>query len=130
MKKISLIAALVLGGLVACCTLAHAQDTNSPDSSPKKEKGGKRGFMSPEQRLEMMSTELSLTDAQKPKVKDVLEDTSKQMRDIPQDERREKGPAIREAGDKKLKEILTPDQWEKYQKMMQSMGKKKKKSSE
>ncbi len=131
MKKLSLVAALVLGGLLACCTLASAQDTNSPDSTPKK--GGKRGMPTVEQRMERMSTELSLTDDQKPKVKAVLEDFGKQyagLRDVPQDERRAKMQSIREDEGKKLKEILTPDQWEKYQKMMQDMGKKKKKSSE
>src|SRR5262245_5658548 len=102
MKKISLLAALMLGGLLACCTVAKAQDTNSPDSSAKK---GKRGAMfSPEQRLEKMSTDLSLTDDQKPKVKAVIEDTGKQMqglRDLPQDERRDKMQSIRETEGKK-----------------------------
>ncbi len=128
MKKISLIAALVLGGLLACSTLATAQDTNSPG------KGGKRGNMSPEQRLENMSSKLSLTDDQKPKVKAVLEDTAKQMKDIPQEDRRTKGKSIMDEQNKKLKEILTPSQWDTYEKMLQDMrkkgGEKKKKKSE
>ncbi len=131
MKKISLVAALVLGGLLACCTLAKAQDTNNPSSTtPKK---GKRGMMTVEQRLERMSTELNLTDDQKPKVKAVLEDTGKQMQglaDLSQEDRRAKMKTIREDEGKKLKDILTPDQWDKFQTMMQDMGKKKKKSSE
>jgi Spy/CpxP family protein refolding chaperone len=132
MKKLSLIAVLTLGSLLACCSLANAQtsSTNSPDSTPKK---GKRGAMfSPEARLDRMSTELSLTDDQKPKVKAVLEDTGKQMqglRDLEPDERRSKMQSVREDESKKLKDILTPDQYEKYQKMMQDMGKKKKKQS-
>ena len=76
--------------------MAKAQDTNSPDSTPKK---GKRGMMSVEQRMERMSTDLSLTDDQKPKVKAVLEESAKQMaglRDLAQDERRPKMQSIRE----------------------------------
>lgn len=137
MKKICLIAALALGSLLACSNLATAQDTNSSGSAPKKDKGGKRGMFSPEQQLEKMSADLKLTDDQKPKVKAVLEDGAKQrqaLRDLPQDEARTKGRALREDQDKKLKEILTPDQWDKYEKMMQDMrkkgGEKKKKNSE
>ena len=134
MKKVSLIAALVLGGLLACSTLATAQDTNT-DSAPKKGEKGKRGGMfTPEARLDHMATELSLTDAQKPKVKAVFEESQKAMQGVSRDEMRTKMKSVREEENKKLKEILTPDQWDKYQKMMQDMrkkgGDKKKKNSE
>jgi Spy/CpxP family protein refolding chaperone len=118
MKKLSLIAALALGGLMACSTVAMAQDTNA---TPKK--GGKQR-MTVEQRLDMLSTRLSLTDEQKPKVKAVLEDTQKKMQDVPRDERQEKMPAIMEEQTKKMKEILTPDQMEKYTTMQAEMKKK------
>jgi periplasmic protein CpxP/Spy len=118
MKKLSLIAALALGGLLACSTVATAQD------APKK---GNR--MTVEQRMEKLSTDLNLTDAQKPKVKALLEDTQKKMREVPQDERREKMPAIWEEQNKKMKEILTPEQMEKYTKLQEAekgkRGKKK-----
>jgi len=122
MKKLSLIAAVALGGLLACSTVAMAQDTTN--ATPKK--GGKNRF-TVEQRMERMSTDLNLTDAQKPKVKAVLEDSSKAMqglRDLPQDERRPKMQSIREDETKKLKDILTPDQMEKYTKMLDEMKKK------
>jgi periplasmic protein CpxP/Spy len=122
MSKLSLIAAMALGGLVAFSTLATAQDANK-----EAKKGGKGGF-SVEQRLERMSTQLTLTDEQKPKVKAVLEETAKKMKDVPQDERREKGRKIREEEMKKFKEILTPEQYQKYEEMAQSMGKKGKKA--
>lgn len=119
--KLSLVAALALGGLLACSTIAMAQDNG----------GGKKGGRSVEARLERMSTELNLTDDQKPKVKAVLEDTAKKMQDIPREERRDKMPALMEDQNKKLKEILTPDQYTKLQSMRQS-GKKaaEKKSGE
>jgi periplasmic protein CpxP/Spy len=131
MKKVSLIAALALGSLLAFSTSASAQDASTNKDAKK---GGKGGRMSVEQRMDRLSTELKLTDEQKPKVKAVLEESSKQMqglRDVPQDERRSKMQSIREEENKKMKEILTPDQMEKYKKMQDEMkkaygGKKKK----
>ncbi len=123
MKKLSLIAALALGGLLAFSTIAMAQDTGAKKDAKK---GGKNRF-SAEQRLERMNADLKLTDEQKPKVKAVLEETSKGMqglRDVPQDERRQKMQTIRETETKKLKEILTPDQMEKYKKAQDEMKKK------
>src|ERR1035438_9722129 len=118
MKKLSLIAALALGGLLACSTVAMAQDTNA---TPKK--GGK-GRMSVEQRLDRMTTQLNLTDEQKPKVKAVLEDTQKKMQEVPREERQEKMPAIMDEQNKKMKDILTPDQMEKYTTMQAEIDRK------
>ena len=115
MKKLSLIVAVALGTVVAC-SMATAQEA-SKDAAKKK------GY-SVDQRLERMTTQLNLTDDQKPKVKAVLEDTAKKMKDVPQEERREKGKAIREEEMKKFKEILTPEQFKKYQEMSQGQGKK------
>jgi hypothetical protein len=53
MSKLSLIAALALGGLMACSTLATAQD------APKQ--GGKKGF-SVDQQMERLTEQLTLTD--------------------------------------------------------------------
>ncbi len=120
MKKLSLALALASGGLLACSLMVNAQDA-------KESKGEKRGGFSVEQRLERMTTELKLTDAQKPKVKAVLEEGQKkrgEMRDVPQEERRGKMQAFMEEQNKKMKEILTPEQWEKYSKMQEEMRKK------
>jgi len=130
MRKLSLIAAMALGGLVVCSTLVSAQDaTNAPDK-----KGGKRG-MSSDQMMEKYTEQLSLTDEQKPKVKAVLEDSGKKRREIFRDsaldqtQKREKFQGTMEAQNKKMKEILTADQYKKYQEMNEKMkkggGKKK-----
>ena len=116
--KLSLIAALALGGLMACASLATAQDN-------KDSKGGGQGRgrgMSVDARMERLTTELNLTDAQKPKVKAVLEESQKKfqgLRELPQEERREKMTAIREEETKALKPILTPEQMEKYKNLPQ-----------
>ena len=119
MKKISLIAALALGGLIACSTLVSAQD------APKDAKKGKRG-----PNIEQLSTQLDLTAEQKPKVKELLDDTAKKTQDLTQEDRRgEKGKAIRDEQSKKMKVILNPEQWTKYQEMNQR-GKKGSKKAE
>jgi len=113
LSKISVIAAIVLGGLVAGSTMVRAADAENKGK-------GKRGGMSVEQQMEKLTTELTLTDAQKPKVKEVLEESSKKRQELmadsstPQDERRTKFRAIMDDQEKKLKEILKPDQFEKY----------------
>ena len=130
MSKLSLIAAMALGGLVVCSTLVSAQDaTNAPDK-----KGGKRG-MSSDQLMEKYTEQLSLTDEQKPKVKALLEDQGKKRREIfrdsalDQQQKKEKFQGTMEAQNKKMKEILTADQYKKYQEMNEKMkkggGKKK-----
>ncbi len=100
--------------------------SNAQDA--KQEKKG-RNMPSVQERLDRMSTELNLTDAQKPKVKALLEEQNKQfaeLRNVPQDQRREKMQAMRTEHEKTLKEILTPEQFEKWQKFMREQrgGKK------
>ena len=127
MSKLSLIAAMVLGGLVACSTLVTAQDsTSAPDK-----KGGKNR-LTPEQQMERLTTQLSLTDEQVPKVKAVIEDSTKKRRELFRDsalDQQQKREKFLEAQNKKMKEILTADQFKKYQDMNEKMkkggGKKK-----
>ena len=121
MKKLSLIVAVALGTLVAG-SMAMAQDT----ATPKKGKGG----FTPEQQLERMTTQLNLTDDQKPKVKAVLEDTAKKMKDVAPEDRRTKGRELRDEQTKQLKAILTDEQFKKYEEMMQRGGKKGGKKAE
>jgi periplasmic protein CpxP/Spy len=120
LNKTGLMVALTLGGLVVCSTLATAQDAKEG------KKGGKRGF-SVEQRMDRMSEQLKLTNEQKPKVKAVLEETDKKFQElrndtsIPQDQRREKMQPLMQEQDKKLKAILTSEQYEKWQKGREEM---------
>jgi Spy/CpxP family protein refolding chaperone len=116
MNKLSLIAALAVGGLLAGATITSAQDT------PKK-KGP-----SVEQRVDRMNTEVTLTADQKTKVTALFEEDAKKQRELRQDtslsqeDRRAKGRELREASDKKLKEILTPAQWDKWEKARPQRG--------
>jgi Spy/CpxP family protein refolding chaperone len=115
---------MALGGLVACSTLATAQDAN-PDA-----KKGKRTPPTIEQQMDRLNTALTLTDEQKPKVKAVLEEQQKAMQKIrddsslEQDARRTKMQDLRKEMNTKMKGILTDEQYKKYQEMPQRGGKK------
>jgi len=117
MKRInaSLVAVMVVGGLVACSSLATAQEAKP---------GGKRGpGPSVEQRLDRLTEQLKLTDEQKPKVKTVLEEETKKMQDlrgdtsVSREDRMDKIQTIQKETAAKLKGILTPEQYEKYEKL-------------
>ena len=120
-NKLMLVATMALGMLLACGTAVMAQDN-------KEGKGGKRGRMTAEERLKQLDESLKLTDAQKPKVKAALEDTQTKMQEAqsaPQEERQAKRQTIMADQDKKMKEILTPEQYTKYEEMRPARGGKK-----
>jgi len=124
-SKISLVTALALGSLLLSSPAVLAQDNKDGGDKGGGRKG--RGQFTVEQRLERMTTELKLTDDQKPKVKAVLEEQDKKMqgmRDLAQDERGTKMRELREETNKKMKEILTADQYKQYEEMAQRRGKR------
>ena len=128
MRRLSLIAVMALGGLVAFSMLATAQEAGKDTK-----KGGKRGFPSVEQQMERMTTQLNLTDDQKPKVKAALEAQDKKMKELRKEGNtptREQFQEVRKETQKKMKEILTEDQYKKYEEMGQRMGKKSGKKTE
>ena len=128
MRRLSLIAVMALGGLVAFSMLATAQEAGKDAK-----KGGKRGFPSVEQQMERMTTQLNLTDDQKPKVKAALEAQDKKMKELRKEGNtptREQFQEVRKETQKKMKEILTEDQYKKYEQMGQGMGKKGGKKAE
>ena len=120
LNKISLVAALALGSMLLSSTAVLAQDNKDGGDKGGGRRG--RGQFTVEQRLERMTTELKLTDEQKPKVKAVLEEQDKKMqglRDLAQDERATKMREMREESNKKMKTILTADQYKQYEEMNQ-----------
>jgi len=67
-----------------------------------------------EDRFEQLSTRLQLTADQKTKVQQILNDTREQLRAL----RKESEPRvneIRKQTDERLQQILTPDQWQRFQ---------------
>jgi Spy/CpxP family protein refolding chaperone len=78
-----------------------------------------RGFVradGPRDRFERMSERLNLNADQKTKVQEIFSDAREQMGAL----RRESEPRIdeiRRQADERLQQVLTPDQWQQFQKM-------------
>ena len=131
--KTKLITALAVGSLLEVGTALHAQDsTNTPPSNPptgSPPPGGPPGGpgMRGRPNFDWIAQRLELTDDQKPKVKAILDDQMQQMRDVRQDDslsqedRYAKIKSIREDTDTKLKAVLTPEQFEKWQQIESRM---------
>jgi periplasmic protein CpxP/Spy len=131
LHRFGIIAALALGSLLACSNFSYAQDNGN--------QGKKKGGFSPQERVDRLATQLDLTADQKTKVKAIFEADQKKFQELRADtnlsreQRREKMQEIQKDSDKKLKEILKPDQWEKYEKnreQMRARGEGKKKKAE
>jgi Spy/CpxP family protein refolding chaperone len=118
--RISLLAALLAGAICAAVPAAHAQETKERKETPKREgRGG--GAEAMKERLDKLAADLKLTEDQKKKVGEALKAQTEKMRELrgqggtPEDNR-EKFRALREETDKKLKEILTAEQYAKWEK--------------
>ena len=74
----------------------------------------------PENRFDQMATQLKLNDDQKTKVQQIFTDTRQQLQNL----RKESEPRvteIRQQADQRLQQVLTPDQWQKFQQMRSEM---------
>lgn len=116
LSKLSL-TILAAASLLSLAPSVRAQ-TNTP---PPARRGPGMGV---DAQLNRMTEQLKLTDEQKPKVKAVLEERNKQMqglRELSPEDRRTKMQSLRQETNKKLKEILTPEQFKKYEEMQRGM---------
>jgi Spy/CpxP family protein refolding chaperone len=115
--KYSFIAVLALGSLLLGSNFSSAQDA----------KEGKKKGATTQERVDRLSERLSLTAEQKPKVTALFEEERKQISELRNnsnlsaDEKREKGRTLREDFNKKMKAILTPEQWTKFEKGRQEL---------
>jgi len=73
-----------------------------------------RNSMTPGDRFEQMSQQLQLNEDQKTKVKQIFNDTREQLRSLRQ-ESEPKVNDIRKQADDRLVQVLTPEQWKKFQ---------------
>lgn len=111
MKKVIVVA---LVALISVCSL-FAQ-----------EKKQDRRRMDPSKRMEQLITELKLDEKQAAEVREVEKSFREEMmknRDSAKEERekmREKMETMKKDRDKKMEEILTPEQYKKYQEMQTS----------
>jgi len=115
----TLAVAVVLGGVTAYAQMA------TPGAG---EAHGQRQPMSSDQRLQMMTQQLSLTGDQQEQIKPILENESQQMQALRSDtalsqqDRMSKMQAIRKDTASQIKPILNADQQTKYQEMMSHQG--------
>lgn len=81
-------------------------------------KGGGRGQMSPEARIQRIEEAVgSLTADQKSKLTAIYAKLQSDMQAIPQEERREKGMALMQATQKEVRAVLTAEQQKKFDEM-------------
>ena len=115
--KLSLMAAF-MAVVLAGSTALNAQEKK--DTKRERPPGaGQREDMI-KQRLNRMAEELKLTETQKTKVEATLKEQAgkmRELRDAAPEQRREKAQALRADVDKRMKDILTADQYEKWQKL-------------
>ncbi|HXT64600.1 MAG TPA: periplasmic heavy metal sensor [Pyrinomonadaceae bacterium] len=74
----------------------------------------------PENRFEQMASRLQLNDDQKTKVQQIFSDTRQQLQGL----RKESEPRvndIRQQADQRMQQVLTPEQWQKFQQMRSEM---------
>jgi periplasmic protein CpxP/Spy len=116
-NKIKWMAALVAGALIALAPSLRAADkAQRPEGAPPR---GPR-VEAVKERLAKMAEELNLTAEQKTKVEAALKAQAESLRglkDATPEERREKGQAARKEMQKAMKEILTPEQYAKFEKL-------------
>jgi periplasmic protein CpxP/Spy len=128
--KTSLMVAAAVAGLLCAGPLVRAADATTPAKPQTPPPAGERGARARSQ-MDQLAQELNLTDAQKTQLKPIVEkERTKQMdkmralrsdTSLSAEQRREKARALREESRKDLapefKKVLTPDQYEKWQKM-------------
>lgn len=127
MKNKTLIASLIAGGLLTLGPSLFAADTNAAPSAPAAGAPpapggpGQRGRMGPN--VEQISKDLGLTEDQTAKFKTIMESSMQKRREIFQDnslsreDKMTKMKSIQEDMDTEVKKVLTPEQYDKWQKM-------------
>jgi len=132
LNQTTLMAALALGSLLTLGPALNAQNatpTNAPAVTPPPAGTPPAVIRGRGNPIDAYTRLLALTDDQKPKVQAVLDDQRKKLTELRQDttlampDKIAKRKAIQEEVAAKFKEILTPEQFVKYQRLPQ-MGRR------
>jgi hypothetical protein len=121
--KVSLVAAITLGSLLAVGSLTQAQEKKETKPEPKTEVKPAPQPASRLDRSQRMAEMLKLSDEQKVKFKPVLDEETQKLKELGQDpkltreDRMAKYKEIREATNAKVKPILNPEQTAQWDKM-------------
>jgi Spy/CpxP family protein refolding chaperone len=129
-----IIAALAVGNLLAWTLVLQGQDaTNTPPHAPPAggpPPGSALGGpgMRGRPNFDLMAQQLNLTDDQRPKFVSIMETRMQKMRDLPREpgfasmspeERGAKMRSIQNEMETKMRDLLTPEQFQKWQRMPQ-----------
>lgn len=115
LTKLSLLTLLAAGTVLAHTPTAQAQDKPQRPQRPAAEARGPRG-----DQLKEMAEKLNLTAEQKTKLQEAMQsqrENRKDLKDATPEERRTAMKEAREKMDAKIKEILTPEQYTKWQEL-------------
>jgi Spy/CpxP family protein refolding chaperone len=121
--KISLLGALGLGAAVLCTASAFSADQQPAGRPPQRQ--GQAAGQRQQEFMKKMVEELKLTPDQQKKIQENQKAQAEKLAKLRQDttlsqeDRRTKMRTIREESDKGMKEILTKEQFEKWQKLRQ-----------
>lgn len=126
--NVKLLTALALGSLLALASV-NAQEKPAkkerPNGPPPREgQAGPRGEAAKE-RMAKIAEDLGLSEEQKAKLQEFMKSQAekrKALADATPEERQEKAKAMREEVDKKMKEILTAEQYAKWEKTRPAGG--------
>jgi Spy/CpxP family protein refolding chaperone len=128
-KYLKWVGRLGLGAALLGATAVWAGEDKPADKSADggqrplvRQRVGPGGGPGGEERMKRITEELGLSDEQKTQWEAVLKEQREKMsglRDLEPEERRAKMTAFREENQKKMKEILTAEQYEKWQKLQQ-----------
>ena len=126
MNKAGWILAVALGTVIAFSPALRAEDKPARPERPAPGQGpgpGQRGEAAKE-RLAKISEELGLSEEQKTKVRDAMKEQAEKMRelrDLEPEARREKMQELRGEMNARMKEILTAEQYAKWEKLRDEM---------
>ena len=115
-----LIAALAVGSLLVWNTALRADDTNKPASAPPA--GAPPASQPARTSFERMAEQLNLTADQKTKVQSIMDTQRQKMLDLrkdtslSQEDRQAKRKIVAEEMAQQMKAVLTPEQFDKWQK--------------
>src|SRR5215813_2314115 len=86
-------------------------------------RGWVRGGGSRDNRMDELSERLKLTADQKTKVQEIFNDTREQLRAVRQ-ETEPRMDEIRRQADGRLQTVLTPEQWQQFQRLREERGRR------
>ena len=94
----------------------------APVTSAQEQRKGRGGMMDPEQRIERLEQGVgTLSAEQKAKIREVYAQSAEKMRNLPEDQRREKMMEVMQESGRQVRAVLTAEQQKKYDEMMAQM---------